>query len=77
MIGRGAATAATLFSIASSCTRHGLDVYAYLQAMIEYLIENPKPDHATLRSLLPDRWRPPTPPATPPPNPVPASTATP
>ena len=65
----GARTAATLFSLTSSCVRHGLDPFAYLRDLITRLSLDPKPDPTTLRALLPDRWRPPgtPPPAQPPP----------
>lgn len=56
---QGARTAATLFSLTSSCHRHGLDTFVYLRDLIERLTRDPKPDADTLRSLMPDRWRPP------------------
>lgn len=56
---RGARTAATLFSLTSSCRRHNLDVFAYLRDVIEHLGRESRPDAATLRSLLPDHWGPP------------------
>ncbi len=55
----GARTAATLFSVASSCHRHGVDVFAYLCALLERLACAPKPASDTLRDWLPDRWKPP------------------
>jgi transposase len=55
----GARTAATLFSVASSCHRHGVDVFAYLCDLLERLACEPKPAPDTLRDWLPDRWRPP------------------
>jgi len=50
---RGGATAAVLFSITSSCQRHGLDPFAYLRDVLARL-----PDHSPerLAELLPDRW---------------------
>jgi hypothetical protein len=55
----GASTAATLFSVASSCHRHGIDVFAYLSDLLERLACEPKPTPDTLRDWLPDRWQPP------------------
>jgi transposase len=47
----GAHTAATLFSIASSCHRHGVDVFAYLHDILQ------RPAlPSQLRDRLPDRW---------------------
>jgi transposase len=54
----GAETAATLFSITSSCHRHGIDVFAYLQDMLQRLANDSKPEPALLRAWLPDRWQP-------------------
>jgi transposase len=50
---RGGATAAVLFSITSSCQRHGLDPFAYLRDVLARL-----PDQSPERreELLPDRW---------------------
>lgn len=61
----GAETAATLFTVTSSCHRHGVDVFAYLHDMLQRLACAPQPDAQLLRDWLPDRWQPP---ATPPPN---------
>ena len=55
----GAETAATLFTIASSCHRHGIDVFAYLRDILQRLAHAPKPAAEELREWLPDRWRPP------------------
>jgi transposase len=55
----GAETAATLFSIASSCHRHGIDVFAYLQDLLQRLAHDAKPTPEHLRDWLPDRWKPP------------------
>ena len=55
----GARTAATLFTIASSCHRHGINVFAYLQDVLERLAHQPHPPPEQLREWLPDRWKPP------------------
>jgi transposase len=55
----GAETAATLFSIASSCHRHGVDVFAYLHDILHRLAHQPNPPPEQLRAWLPDRWKPP------------------
>jgi transposase len=55
----GAETAATLFSIASSCHRHGVDVFAYLHDILQRLAHEPNPPPEQLRDWLPDRWKPP------------------
>jgi transposase len=55
----GGRTAATLFTIASSCHRHGIDVFAYLQDILERLAHESKPAPDQLRDWLPDRWKPP------------------
>jgi transposase len=55
----GAETAATLFSIISSCHRHGKDVFAYLHDILQRLAHNPTPTTEQLRDWLPDRWKPP------------------
>ena len=68
----GAETAATLFTIASSCHRHGIDVFAYLRDILERLAHEPNPPPEHLRDWLPDRWKPPPADATRPP-PVPGS----
>jgi transposase len=54
----GAETAAILFSVASSCHRHGVDVFAYLQDILQRLAHDPKPTDELLRNWLPDRWKP-------------------
>ncbi len=64
---QGARTAATLFSLTSTCRRHNVDAFAYLRDVIQRLTLTPQPDAETLRDLLPDRWRPPAPPPTAPP----------
>jgi transposase len=56
---QGAETAATLFSVASSCHRHGIDVFAYLQDLLQRLAHDAKPTPEQLRDWLPDRWKPP------------------
>jgi transposase len=55
----GARTAATLFSVASSCRRHEIDVFAYLQDVLTRLVHEPNPPPERLRAWLPDRWQPP------------------
>jgi transposase len=55
----GAETAATLFSIASSCHRHGIDVFAYLHDILQRLAHEPNPPPDQLRDWLPDCWKPP------------------
>jgi transposase len=55
----GAETAATLFSIASSCHRHSSDVFAYLHDILQRLAHEPNPPPEQLRAWLPDRWKPP------------------
>jgi hypothetical protein len=57
----GGQTASTLFTIASSCHRHGKDVFAYLQDILERLAQEPNPSPEHLRDWLPDRWKPPPP----------------
>jgi len=56
---RGAETAATLFSVTSSCHRHGVDVFAYLHDILQRLALDPQPTPELLRDWLPDRWKPP------------------
>jgi transposase len=56
---RGAETAATLFSVTSSCHRHGIDVFAYLQDLLQRLAHDAKPTPEQLRDWFPDRWTPP------------------
>jgi transposase len=55
---RGAETAATLFSVTSSCHRHGVDVFAYLHDLLQRLAHDPRPASELLRSWLPDQWQP-------------------
>jgi hypothetical protein len=55
----GARTAATLFSITSTCHRHHIDAFAYLRDLLERLAYEPAPAPEVLRDWLPDRWRPP------------------
>ncbi len=55
----GAETAATLFTITSSCHRHGIDVFAYLRDILQRLAHEPKPPPEKPREWLPDRWKPP------------------
>jgi hypothetical protein len=56
---RGAETAATTFSVTSSCHRHGVDGFAYLHDILQRLTHDPQPAPELLRDWLPDRWRPP------------------
>ena len=63
----GADTAAILFSVSSSCHRHGVDVFAYVRDLLERLAHDPTPSPEVLRDWLPDRWKPPS---TPPPGSV-------
>ena len=53
----GAQTAATLFTIASTCHRHHIDVFAYLHDILQRLAHAPPLE--SLRDWLPDRWKPP------------------
>jgi transposase len=55
----GAQTAAILFSLTSTCHRHGVDAFAYLQDLLQRLAHDPQPGPEVLRAWLPDRWRPP------------------
>ena len=55
----GAETAAILFSVTSTCHRHGVDAFAYLRDLLERLAHDPQPAPEVLREWLPDRWRPP------------------
>jgi transposase len=55
----GARTAATLFTVASSCQRHKVDIFAYLRDILERLAHDPQPSPEQLRDWLPDRWKPP------------------
>src|SRR5208283_433693 len=58
---KGAETAAILFTITTSCHRHGVDAFAYLRDLLERLAHDPQPTPEELRNWLPDRWRPPPP----------------
>jgi transposase len=53
---KGGRTAAVLFSLVSSCQRHGHDPFAYLRDVLTRLLDQPK---ERLADLLPDRWTPP------------------
>ncbi|MGO9470153.1 MAG: transposase domain-containing protein [Isosphaeraceae bacterium] len=44
-----------LFSIVSSCRRHGHDPFVYLRDVLARLPDHPK---EKLAELLPDRWSP-------------------
>lgn len=55
----GARTAAVLFSLTSTCARHGVDPFAYVRDLLQRLAHDPQPAPALLRDWLPDRWRPP------------------
>jgi transposase len=55
---KGAETAAILFSVTSSCHRHGVDVFAYLRDILQRLAHDPRPSAEVLRDWLPDRWKP-------------------
>lgn len=59
----GARSAATLFTITSTCHRHKVDVFAYLDDMLKRLAHDPNPPPDHLRECLPDRWKPPPKPA--------------
>jgi transposase len=52
----GGKTMAVLFSVVSSCQRHGHDPFAYLRDVLERIPTLPK---ERLAELLPDRWSPP------------------
>ena len=54
----GGKTMAVLFSVVSSCQRHGHDPFVYLRDVLERL---PGLPHDRLAELLPDRWSPPKP----------------
>jgi hypothetical protein len=56
---KGADTAAVLFSVTSSCQRHRVDAFAYVQDLLTRLAHDPKPPADLLRAWLPDRWQPP------------------
>jgi transposase len=49
---------AVLFSLVSSCQRHGHDPFVYLRDVLTRLPGHPK---GRLADLLPDRWAPPDP----------------
>jgi transposase len=53
----GAQTAATLFSVTSTCHRHRVDAFAYLHDLLGRLAHDPQPAPEVLRAWLPDRWR--------------------
>jgi len=55
----GAQTAAILFSVTSTCHRHRVDAFAYLQDILQRLAHDPQPSPEALRHWLPDRWKPP------------------
>ena len=54
----GGKTMAVLFSVVSSCQRHGHDPFVYLRDVLERLPDLPQD---RLAELLPDRWSPPKP----------------
>ena len=54
----GGKTMAVLFSVVSSCQRHGHDPFVYLRDVLERLPDLP---HDRLADLFPDRWSPPKP----------------
>lgn len=56
---KGADTAAILFTVTSSCHRHGIDAFAYLRDLLERLAHDGQPSADQLRAWLPDRWQPP------------------
>jgi hypothetical protein len=58
---KGAETAAILFTVTSSCHRHGVDAFAYLRDLLERLAHDGQPSAEQLRAWLPDRWQPPPP----------------
>jgi len=60
---KGAETAAILFSVTSTCHRHGVDAFAYLHDLLQRLAHDPQPVPEALRDWLPDRWQPPPKPA--------------
>lgn len=57
----GARTAAILFSVTSTCHRHGVDAFAYVRDLLQRLAHDPQPAPDVLRAWLPDRWHPPAP----------------
>jgi transposase len=54
----GGKTMAVLFTLVSSCPRHGHDRFVYLRDVLERLPNHPQD---RLAELLPDRWSPPKP----------------
>jgi hypothetical protein len=52
----GGKTMAVLFSVVSSCQRHGHDPFVYLRDVLSRLPDHPKEQRA---DFLPDRWSPP------------------
>jgi transposase len=54
----GGKTMAVLFSLVSSCQRHGHDPFVYLRDVLERLRDHP---HDRLAEFLPDRWSSPKP----------------
>jgi transposase len=56
---KGAETAAILFSVTSTCHRHGVDAFAYVRDLLQRLAHDPQPSPEVLRAWLPDRWQPP------------------
>jgi transposase len=54
----GGKTMAVLFTLVSSCQRHGHDPFVYLRDVLERLPDHPQD---CLAELLPDRWSPPKP----------------
>jgi transposase len=54
----GGKTMAVLFTLVSSCQRHGHDPFVYLRDVLERLPDHPQDCRA---ELLPDRWSPPKP----------------
>jgi transposase len=52
----GGKTMAVLFSVVSSCQRHGHDPFVYLRDVLSRLPDHPKEN---LADFLPDRWSPP------------------
>ena len=52
----GGKTMAVLFSVVSSCQRHGHDPFVYLRDVLTRLPNHPKD---RLEELLPNRWTPP------------------
>jgi len=54
---KGGETAALLFTVTSSCHRHGVDAFAYLRDVLPRLAQDRTPTAEVLREWLPDRWR--------------------